>query len=68
MLYFDVMNVVTVTKTNMIRRNALWLSKNHCCENTAPSLPQCCGAVSAALELSRRAAQRSQELQNLIIL
>jgi len=24
---------------NMIRRNALWLCKNHCCENTASSLP-----------------------------
>jgi len=31
---------VTVTKTNMIRRNAFWLCKNHYCENTAPSLPQ----------------------------
>jgi len=44
--YYDVVNLLTVTKTNMIRWNALWLCKNHCCENTAPSLPQCCAAVS----------------------
>jgi hypothetical protein len=41
MTYYDVANLVTVTKTNMIRRNALWLCKNNCCEITAPSLPQC---------------------------
>jgi len=42
--------------------------KNHCCENTAPSLPQSCAEVSAALGVSRRHAQRSQVLQNLNIL
>jgi len=46
----------------MIRRNALWLCKNHFCEDTAPSLPQSCAAVSAALEVSRRAVQWSQLL------
>jgi len=84
MPYYDVANLVTVTKMNMIRRNALWLCKNHCCENTASSLPQSCerrsglgrsqsipqscAAVSASLEVSRRSVQRSQELQNLTIL
>jgi len=62
MLYYDVANLVTVTKMNTIRRNALWLCKNHCCEITASSLPQSCAAVSAALEVSHRAAQRSQPL------
>jgi len=39
MPYYDVANLVTVTKMNMIRRNALCLCKNHCSENTASSLP-----------------------------
>ena len=39
MAYYDVANLVTVTKTNLIRRNALWLCKDQCCENRAPSLP-----------------------------
>jgi len=38
----------------------LWNNKNCSCENTAPSLPQCCAEVSAALNVSRRPAQRSQ--------
>ena len=62
MAYYDVANLVTVTKMNMIRQNALWLCKNHCCENTASSRPQSCAAVSAALEESDRAANRSQVL------
>jgi len=60
--YFNVVNLLTVTKINMIRRNALWLCTDNSCENTAPSLPQCCAAVLAALELSRSTAQRSQQL------
>ena len=59
MPYNNVANLETVTKTNMIRQNALWLFKNHCCENPAPSLPQSCAVVLAALEVSQRAAQRS---------
>ena len=62
MPYNDVANLVTVTKMNMIRRNALWLCQNHCSKNTATSLPQSCAAVSAALEVSHRAAQMSQLL------
>jgi len=62
MPYYDVVNLVTVTKTNMIRQNALWLCKNHWCENTAPSLPQSCAAVSGPLELPGRAAQSSHLL------
>jgi len=31
-------------------------SQNHCCKKTAPCLLQCCAAVLAALEVSRRAA------------
>ena len=60
MPYYDVANLVAVTKTNMIRRNASWLSKNHWGENMAPNLLQCSAAVSAALKVSRRAAQWSQ--------
>jgi len=46
----------------MIRRNALWLCNNHCCENTASTLRQSCAAVSAGLEVSHRAVQWSQFL------
>jgi len=60
MSYYDEANLVTVTNTNMIRHNALWLCKNHCCEDMAPSLRQCCAAVPASFEVSRRSAQRSQ--------
>jgi len=62
MPYYNVANLVTVTKMNMIRRNAIWLCKNHWCENTASCLPQSCEAVLAALEVSHRAAQQSQTL------
>jgi len=39
----------------------MWLlnPKNHCSENTAPSLPQSCEVVSAALDVSLSPAQRS---------
>jgi len=59
MPYYDVANLVTVTD-KYDRRNGLWLwnHKNHCCENTAPSLLQSCA------ELHRR----SQLFQNLTIL
>jgi len=46
----------------MIRWNALWLYKNHCCENTVSILPQSCAAVLAALQASERAVQWSQVL------
>jgi len=49
---FNVVNLVTLEKTNMIRRYALWLFMYHCCENTAPSIPQSCAAVSDSLEAS----------------
>jgi hypothetical protein len=82
MPYYAVANLVTVTKTNMIRQSYLKLCKNHCCENTPPCLrqilrpvlgftrriSQSCTTASAALEVSRRAVQRSQELQNWTIL
>jgi len=82
MPYYDVANLVTVTKMTMIRRNPLWLCKIHCCLNPARILPQklcsdlgcsgsiasSCSAVSAALKVSRRSAQRSQQLHNLTIL
>jgi hypothetical protein len=66
--YYDVANLVTLTKINMIRLNALWLCKSHCCENTASILPKSWVVVLAALEASHRFAQRSQVLQNLTIL
>jgi len=62
MPYYDVANLVTVTKINIIRRNAMWLCKNHCRENMASSLPQSCAAVLDALAVSHGAAQRSQLL------
>jgi hypothetical protein len=80
MPYYDVGNPVTITKTPTIRQNALWLCKNNCCENMAPSLLQCsgpsrsrslpwsCTTVSAVLEVSVRSAQKSQALENLSIL
>ena len=81
MPYHGVANLVTVTKTNMIRRNSLWVCSNHSSENTAPSLPQklrsgvsccrsilqSCAAVSATPEVTRKSAQKAQELQNLTI-
>jgi len=47
MAYYDVVNLVTVTKTIMIRQNSLWLRKNHCYLNMATSFPQklCRGLV-----------------------
>jgi hypothetical protein len=60
--YYVVVNLVTVTKMNTIKQNALWLYNNHCSENTASSLTQSCAAVSATPKASHRAAQRSQLL------
>ena len=62
MPYYDVANLVTVTMMNMIRQNALWLCKNHCCENMGSSLLPTCAAVSATLGVFYRAAQQSQLL------
>jgi len=62
MPYYDVANLVTVTKMNMIRRNAMWLCKNHFGEFMASSLPQSCAAVLAAPEVSHRAVHLSQLL------
>jgi hypothetical protein len=44
------MYLVTVTKTNMIDKMPFSCGtlRNHCCEKTAPSLPQTCAKVSAA--------------------
>jgi hypothetical protein len=44
MPYYDVANLVTLTKTNLIHEMN---PKNHCCENTALSLPQSCAEVSS---------------------
>jgi hypothetical protein len=50
MPYYDVANLVTVIKTNIIDEMpcGYWNPKNHWCENTTPSLPQSCAVVSAA--------------------
>jgi hypothetical protein len=70
MPYNDVANLVTVTMTNMIGEMPcgygtpkatgvkIWHQVSH----------RACAAVSAALYVSRRAAQRSQQLQNLTLL
>jgi len=53
------------------RWNTLWLwnPKNHCCVRIWHQVSRRdCAEVSAALEVSRRPAQRSQQLQNLTIL
>jgi len=70
MPYYDVANLVTVTKTNMIdempcgfgtlRTTGVRIS--HQVSHRA------CAEVSAAPEVSRRLAQRFQQLQNLTIL
>jgi len=62
MPYYDVANLVTVTKMNMRRQNTFWLCKNHCCETTASHLLQSWAAVLATLEVSDRAAHPSQLL------
>jgi len=59
MPYYDVANHVTVTKMNMIRRNALWLCKNHCCENMASSVPLEYGMKSRAELRSNLGRSRS---------
>jgi hypothetical protein len=51
MLYYDVANLVLVTKRTMIRQNAVWFCINHCCENRASSVLQIWKAVSAAPEV-----------------
>jgi len=72
------------TRDEYDKRNALWLwnCNNHCCENMAPSLLQSmrsglsccwgllqtCSVVSAALDVSCRPAETSQQLQYLTIL
>jgi hypothetical protein len=58
----DVANLVTVTKTNIIRWHSLWLSENCCHQNTAQCLVPWCAAVLAAVDVSPIAAQRSQLL------
>jgi len=70
MPYYDVANLVTVTKTNMIDEMPcgygtprttgvrIWHQVSH----------RGCAEVSAALEVSSRPAQRSQQLQHLTIL
>jgi hypothetical protein len=70
MPYYDVANLVTATKTNMIDEMPcgcgtlrttgvrIWHQVSR----------RACAEVSAALEVSRRPAQRSQQLQNLTIL
>jgi len=70
MPYYDVANLVTVTKTNMIDEmpcdygtlRTTGVRIRHQVSRRA------CTEVSAALEVSRRPAQRSQQLQNLTIL
>ena len=62
MPYCNVANLVTITETNMMRRNASWLCNNHCSEYTAPNLPWSCAAVSAVPEGSGRAAHCSHLL------
>jgi hypothetical protein len=87
MPYYDVGNLVTVTKTNLIQETpcgygtlrtiavmelykplGLWNPINHCCENTALSLPQSGAEVSSCSRNLRRPVQRSQLLQSLTIL
>jgi hypothetical protein len=50
MPYYDLTNVGTVIKTNMVDEMPCGYGtlRNHCCENMAPSLPQTCAMVSAA--------------------
>jgi len=83
MPYYDVANLVTVTKTNMIDEMPcgyrtlrttgvrIWhqVSRRACAEVSAALefSLRACAEVSAAFEVSRRPAQRFQQLQNLTI-
>jgi hypothetical protein len=59
MPYYDGANLVTVTKTNMVRQSALWFYKNVSCDNTAPSnlrssarwITQSCAMISVSLDV-----------------
>jgi hypothetical protein len=50
MPYYDVINLVTVTKMNMIdgTPGGHRTLRNHFCEHPAPSFPQTCAKDSAA--------------------
>jgi hypothetical protein len=70
MRYHDVANLVTVTKTHMIDE---MLCGYRTLKTTGVKIShrisrRACAAVSAALEVSRRPVQRSQQLHNLTIL
>jgi hypothetical protein len=70
MPYYDVANLVTVTKINMIDEMPCGYGT---LQTTGVKIwhqvsRRACAAVSAALDVSRRTAQRSQQLHNLTIL
>jgi len=48
----------------MIRQYALWLCKNHCCDNTAPSLLPSCAEVSEAPKFEYSISQISEHPEN----
>jgi hypothetical protein len=52
MPYYDITNLVTVTKTDTIDEMCCSYDtlRNNRCENTAPSLSQTCAKISAAPE------------------
>jgi len=61
--YYDVANLVTVTKTNTIRPCALLVSMNHCCENMSPYLPQkLCRGFGCSRSISQNCAVVSASL------
>ena len=67
MPYYDVANLVTVTQTNMIDEMPCGTLRTTGVRIWHQVYRRACAVVSAGLEVSRRPAQRSQQLQNLNI-
>jgi len=70
MVYYEVVNLVSITKTNMINEMPCGCGT---LRTTAVRIRyhvsrRACAEVAAGLEVSRSPAQRSQQLQNLKML
>ena len=70
MPYYDVANLVTVTKTNMIDEMpcGYGIRETTCVRIRHYVFRRACAELAAALEVSRRPLQRSQQLQKSTIL
>jgi hypothetical protein len=59
MAYYDVVNLLPITKINKIRQNDLLVYQNNCGQYMAPSLLQSGTPVMATLDVSCRAGLQS---------